>query len=94
MRLLLRLAEGKEKAWGRSCRWDAIKLALAYGIGKPREAVEITTEERPVPIDLTGIDEEHLIRLAGMAHCPAECCSVQKSGKPSPILEIPSLDRP
>ena len=90
MRLLLRLADGKEKGWGRTSRWDAIKLALAYGIGKPREAVEVIADEKTDELDLSGVSIKDLEKLAGMAYCPASCCSVQRSGKPAPYLELPS----
>ena len=90
MRLLLRLADGKEKGWGRSCRWDAVKLALAYGIGKPREAIEITAEQYQQPeIDMSWATLEQVTLLAGLAYCPAECCTVAKTGKAAPHLEVP-----
>lgn len=97
VRLLLRLADGKEKGWSKATRWDAIKLALAYGLGKPREALEITAEDqRPGP-DLSALDIPTLEKLAGMATCPADCCAFTKSGKLPPVLEIPTaalLGRP
>ncbi len=88
--MLLRFADGKEKGWSKAARWDAIKLALAYGLGKPREALEVTTEVQPPETDLSALDIPTLEKLAGMATCPADCCAFTKSSKLPPVLEIPA----
>jgi hypothetical protein len=87
--LLLRIAQGKDNGWSKAHRWDAIKLALAYGIGKPREAVEIFQEDRSEAIDLSWATAEQLERLAGMAYCPADCCKPENSKRPTPHLAVP-----
>ena len=61
--LLLRIASGDEMNWPRSYRWDAIKLGLAYGIGKPREA-EVITEEKKSQIDFSDWTIEKLEKLS------------------------------
>jgi hypothetical protein len=76
--LLLRIAGGREKGWGKIHRWDAIKLALAYGIGKPREVVEYSPEDRPQN-DFNWATKEQLDKLiASTSPCVCQQRWIQK----------------
>jgi hypothetical protein len=65
--MLIAWAMGREK--GKNVPWPlrryAVNTLMAYGFGRPREALEIIAQ-RPLQIDFSRITDEELHRIAGM----------------------------